>query len=664
MIALPPWYAKVPKDLIANRCWRIDVAREALGSRRARDYLKAACKDDTLFYFNFALVTYDPRLPDGEKLLPFITFPFQDEAIRTIETSITKGRDLVIYKSRDLGVSWLCLGVFEKLWHFHRDQTFLCIARDKDEVDSPAYPDALFPKLDRVHQNTPSWLMPDGWTPRRDRLRFTFSNPENGSTINGEATVDAAGVGGRRTAILLDEFSRIEQASELDFGTADVTNCRIFNFTAHSHGVYAYGLTQDEHKQKLMLHWTMDPRKNRHLYRWDGQHQRMHYFRYEHGQGDPVKAGDVTLKLVRCGPHQFGPEDADTVNFRADNGYPNGREFEPIRDGVLRSPVYDIEDRRRKNRLYMARNWDIDFKGADDRFFSHDMLVKYERDVCRVPTWEGEIEVDQPTGELMALREKPNGSLRLWFNPDDGWPRSDKGFAAGVDPSYGKGASNSCVAFADVDTGHKVAEYVTPKEPPEVLAAKTVAICRMLTSYGGAPTFLAWERVGPGEDFGRTVKELGYYSVFYDGVEPGQEIKPGRIPGWMPNRNSIRSLLGEYDHALRDRLYVNRSSFAVQECSCYVDTPDKGVIYQVAGGRGAQAMMGGGDDATGAREAHGDRVKADALCVRAVKFQGGGGSAVLAKQQEAQDSSPKPWTLLGRRHLINRQNRESELEWG
>jgi hypothetical protein len=663
LIALPPWYAKVPKDLIANRCWRIDVAKEAIGSRRARDYLKAACTDDILFYFNAVFVTYDPRLPDGEKLLPFITFPFQDDAILTIEASIQKGRDLVIYKSRDLGVSWLCLGVFEKLWHFHRDQTFLCIARDKDEVDSPAYPDALFPKIDRIHQNTPAWLMPEGWTPRRDRLKYTFNNPEMGSTINGEATVDAAGVGGRRTAILLDEFSRIEQAAELDFGTADVTNCRIFNFTAHSHGVYAFGLTQDEHKQKLMLHWSMDPRKNRKLYRWDGQTQRMQYFRYEQGAGEAVKCGDVVLKLVRCEPHEYGPEDADSVNFRSDNGYPEGKPFEPIRDGVLRSPVYDIEDRRRKNRLYMARNWDIDFKGADDRFFSLDMLMEYEREVCRVPTWEGEIECDQTTGQFLGLREKTNGPLRLWFNPDDGWPTSDKGFVAGVDLSYGKGASNSCSSFAEIDSGRKVVEYVTPHEPPEVFAAKTVALCEVLRSYGGMPAFLAWERVGPGEDFGKTVVELGYFNVYYDGATPGQEIKPGRIPGWTPNRNSIRALLGEYDVALRTRRFLNRSSPAVQECACYVETPN-GVEYQVAGGRGAQAAAGGKMDVSGAKEAHGDRVRADALCNRALKLMGGGAVGDLAKKEAEKSTAPKPWTLEGRRQIHRAMQRESESYWG
>lgn len=651
MIALPPWYAKVPKDPIANRCWRIDVLREAAGSQRAREYLKTACKDDTLFYFNGFYWTYDPRLPDGDKLLPFITFPeFQDQAILEVEASIDKGRDLVLYKSRDLGLSWIILGVFEKKWHFLRDQTFLMIARDKDEVDSPHYPDALFQKIDRIHQHMPEWLMPKGWVPRQHRLRYSFFNPEFGCTINGEATIAAGGVGGRRTAVAFDEFSRIEQAAELDFGTADVSNCRIFNFTAYGTGNHAYDLMKRESIHKIGLYWYMDPRKNKKLYKWDGEEQRMHYFQWNGPE----------WKLERCPPHQYGPEDADTVNFHEGNGHPKGRPFEPVRDGVLRSPVYDIEDTRRDNRRYMAINWDIDFSGSDDRFFDTEMLKKYDRDLCVPPMWEGEIEVDQPTGEMIGLRESENGPLRLWFNPNDGWPRSDKGFAAGVDTSHGKGASNSCAMFANVDSGHKVAEYVTPFEAPELFAAKVVSLCKLFTTYGNSPAFLAWERIGPGEHFGQTVLELDHYHVYYDGQKPGEEIKPGRKAGWTPNRNSIRALLGEYDVALRQRQYINRSSLAIRECERFVKTPT-GVEYQVSGGRGVRAV-GGAADASGAREEHGDRPVADALCVRAIKFLGGGGAAELAKKKPP-DPSLTPGTFQWRMRMHEQRDRDREEAW-
>lgn len=650
MIVSPPWYAKIPKSPIANRLWRRDVIRQAWDSSKTRDYVKACCKDDVLFYFNGFYWTYDPRLPDGQKLLPFITFPFQDRAILEVEQAIVAPRDLVMYKSRDLGLSWICVGVFEKRWHFHKDETYLCVARKLDEVDSSNYPDALFPKIDRIHANLPDWMMPKGWVKRKHRLSGAFFNPETGCTINAAATTDDAAVGGRRTAILFDEFSRVEQGAELDFGTADVSPCRIFNFTAYGTGNHAYELMKHPYKYKLGLYWYMDPRKNKKLYRWDGSHQRMQYFEWN----------SETWNLDRVGPHQYGPEDADRVNFHSGNGFPDGKPFEFVKDGVMRSPVYDIEDVRRGNRRYMAINWDVDFQGSENKVYDTAMLTAYDRDLCVPPEWEGEIDVDVASGDFLGLKEVPGGPLRLWFDPLGEWPRSDLGFAAGADVAKGRGASNSCCSFANVDTSVKVAEYVTPFEREEVFAAKVVALCRKLLSHGDSPTFLAWERQGPGEDFGKAVKELGHYHVYFDGVEPGQDIKPGRTPGWFPNRTTIRALHGEYEMALRRRLFINRSSLAVQECDRYVD--QNGDIRFIAssarGGTVATDM-----DVSGARDTHGDRVIADALCNRALKFQGGGSARELAKEKERDEKQHLSCTLAGRMAMANRMERRRGTVW-
>jgi hypothetical protein len=620
------------------------MIREAAGSRLARDYLRDACRDDALFYINSFAWTYNPRLRE-DKVLPFITYPFQDHAIREIESAIDAPRDIVIYKSRDTGASWICLTVFEHRWHFLRDQTFLCLSRNEAAVDKANNEDSLFPKIDRIHKRLPVWMMPDGWNARKHRNELVFYNPEMDSTINGCATVGDAAVGGRRTAILLDEFSRVEEGHEIDLGTADVSDCRIFNFTAYGKDNAAYELLQNQYKKKLCLHWSMDPRKNRKMYRWDGELQKFRYWRWDDGRHE----------LVECPPHQYGPADADVRNFD-----PPGRPFEPVRDGVLRSPVYDMEDTRRGSRKYMAINWDIDFTGSDDRFFDLKMILEHARELATPPVWEGEIEVDQPIGEILGLRPKEGGSLRLWFDPDEGWPKSESGFACGVDPSRGKGASNSCASFADVDNGQKVAEYVTPYEPPEQFASKVVAICKLLRSHGGSTTFLAWERVGPGEDFRTAVSDMGYFNVYYDGVNRGDEIKPGRQPGWVPNRQSISALLGEYEMALRQRRFINRSKPALEECERFVNTP-QGVKY-ISSSR--TIWVGSNDDdASGASEAHGDRVRADALCNRAIRQQGGGTGSDLTKDKEP-DPESVPWTMAGRRAIGKRLEREMESAWG
>jgi hypothetical protein len=643
------WYAKVPKEPAANRHFRRELLKESVGSQDCRDWLWHACADDILFYMNAFYWTFDPRNPDGEKVVPFITYGFQDEAIRGIEKSIDTQRDLVIEKSRDMGASWMCLSVFEHKWHFRRDNTFYCLSRNEDAVDGAKDEDALFPKIDRIHRLLPDWLMPRGYpgTGRfQYRTRKSLFNPATGSSIKGGATVGDAAVGGRRTAILLDEFSRVEEGYEIDLGTADVTPCRIFNFTAYGTGNAAYDLLKNPHKKKLRLHWSADPRKNAKLYKWDDRERRIRHYKYEEAEGD----------IRECDPHRYGPEDADTRNFD-----PPGRPFEYVRDGILRSPVYDAEERRRGSRRYMAIMWDIDYEGSDQRFFDQSLLTELAREFCCRPYWEGDLAIDSATGELHGLQEKEGGPLRLWCRlSGERPPASPMGYAAGTDLSRGRGATNSCCSFVDVNTGEKVAEYVRPDEKPEVFAAKVYALGNLFLSTHGSQALIAWERVGPGSDFGDTLEELGYSNVYREKVVSKANSKfrgrPTDKPGWTPKKDKAADLLGEYQIALSQRKFINRSAPALAECEKYVFVPG-GVEYQDASG---SASIAGDRDHTGARENHGDRVVADALACRAAKSIGG------IQQVDRRDDRPAddvPGTLAWRRKVHAAREREREETW-
>src|SRR5581483_8104985 len=99
---------------------------------------------------------YNPNaIPGGvsEEVGPFITWEFQEDAIRTILDCIERRNDLVIEKSREMGISWLCLLVMDWMFLFHRWKDCLVISRNADAVDKPFEMKALFPKLDFVHQH-------------------------------------------------------------------------------------------------------------------------------------------------------------------------------------------------------------------------------------------------------------------------------------------------------------------------------------------------------------------------------------------------------------------------------------------------------------------------------------------------------------------------------
>jgi hypothetical protein len=249
-------------------------------------------------------------------------------------------------------------------------------------------------------------------------------------------------------------------------------------------------------------------------------------------------------------------------------------------------------------------------------------------------------------------------------------PDSDMGYAIGVDSSRGTGATPSCMSIGNVATGEKVAEYVTAHEEgrPDRFAARAVALAKWFKSRTGVGAHIAWERTGPGEVFGKTVLELGWENVYYpdrSGKKKSSKKFLGddslRTPGWVPNRASKYDLLDEYQTALAQRRFINRSTNAVRECEHYKMTP-LGVRH-VKHGTSTKQRITIRDDESGATENHGDRVIADALCNRGMRSMGGGGLRDIAKRAAEESPASLVGTMAGRMQLAAENSWEQEL-WG
>lgn len=261
------YYKIVPKGLKDNLKFREELLTKCLdGGPAAQEELWIACKRDLLFYVNTMCWTYDPRKTNG--VLPFVTYPFQDESMSQIADCIREGRDLVIKKSRDMGASWMLLTVFEWFWHFHDGQSFLLVSRNEDYVDKTGNPKALFWKIDFIHKHLPNWFLPPM---TRTKLRLT--NDENGSTIDGESTTGDVARGDRRTAIGLDEFAAFEVDSSYRAlaSTRDATRCRIFNSTPAGSSNAFYDIAHQDTFEQLNLHWSLHPEKAEGLYEANGK---------------------------------------------------------------------------------------------------------------------------------------------------------------------------------------------------------------------------------------------------------------------------------------------------------------------------------------------------------------------------------------------------------
>jgi hypothetical protein len=263
------WWSVVPKDPVENLKFRrflfAKVKRDKSG--KLAEEIKYVCSQDIKFYVNVFCWLHEPRNIKKGRIptLPFVTWPYQDFAFDTLVECIETGQELIIEKSRDMGASWICLTTFEWFWHFRHGLKFLLLSRNKEMVDDKLDSDSLFWKIDEIHRHLPGWL-----TPRTTRRDMSIYNEDTRSMITGGTTVGSAGVGGRATAMLVDEYSRFlaSTAEEIYSGTRDTATCRIFNFTpmGTSHPSYKIlaklpSLEEDPINgvKKLKMHWSKHP---------------------------------------------------------------------------------------------------------------------------------------------------------------------------------------------------------------------------------------------------------------------------------------------------------------------------------------------------------------------------------------------------------------------
>lgn len=552
------------------------------------------CARDFLFWLNTFGWTYDPRR--NPATVPFITYDYQDEAAVKLIQSIGV-EDICFLKSRDMGASWLCLSAFLWAWQFHPEMVFLMGSRNEEYVDKPGNPKSLFWKLDKLLENQPGWLRPNF-----ERTKLSLRNLDNKSVIDGESTTGDFARGDRRTAILLDEFSAlpVDDGYRALGSTRDVTRCRIFNFTPQGRSNAAYDVAQMD-IVKIRLHWSQHPEKKGGLYT------------SENGE----------LKIL-------------------DDNYPFPKDYKFILDGRLRSPAYDTEEKRCASRMEMAAEWDIDFGSSDSLFFDIAELQKYEHQYCMAPFLVGELDYNATDLHPAGFMEREYGRLKLWIRPDSRGEIPPGDYVVGIDISAGTGASNSCISIGRCETGEKVAEFVTPSIRPDHLAEVAIALCRW---FHGA--YMIWESNGAGRLFGDSVIDRGYRNFYFRQNELSISKRITDIPGWFSSRENKRVLLGMYRHALEAGEFINRSREAIRECHDYV---------YAAGGSVEHSASLKSQDLSGARENHGDRVIADALCFYAMRI-------FKKKEEEEQKIEVPPNCFAWRQMQRMRKAEEVEYRW-
>lgn len=571
------YHIRVPRERKRNLRFRLFILRRCREDVRFRKAVLEMCRKDIFFFINTFVWQFNPNAIGkfSTTVGPFITPEYQETAVRTILKCIEERSDCILEKSRDMGASWLCLIVMLWFWLFHPMSKFLCVSRNADAVDDREDSDSLFWKLDYIIEHLPEWVIE-----KKDFSRkvMSFKNHKNGSMITGQATSGKAGVGGRCLAMFVDEFSQIDEARELYDRTSDTTACRIFNGTHKGTGTCFHELTVKANSTpnlvKIVMHWTMHPDKFRGAYEWNRFAQRIKYL-------DPDYVYPDNYKFITDGSPTGGPSPG------------------------IRSPWYDEQCLRKGSARGIAADLDINPSGSVEQVFDALMISELIASYSKPPTHTLELEWHKLDAEPVRFHDQAGGKIKLWQRlPPDGKPIRGY-YVFGADIATGTGATPSCLSGCNAQTGEKILEYADANIEPKDFTYLCVAICRLFTNEEGGLPKLIWEVQGPGNTFTKHVLALGYRNVYLRTSEYRIKRDQTDSPGWTNSPDSMKALIEDYKTALRDRLFLNRSEDALEECLAF-NYVDGGDIKHSGAARPKSN--------SGARSNHGDRVIADALC--------------------------------------------------
>lgn len=207
--------------------------------------LMERCRRDPIYWFNNFCWTFDPRT-QGD--LPFMLYPYQEWCIKEWFENIKNPQDFGIEKSRDMGVSWMIMLLFQYCWLFHKGWHFHCGSKKEDEVCTATVdPSTLFGKFRYNLYRLPKWMRP-----AKSKLvdkKLMIQNLDNGNILTGESANPGFGRSRRFRAILLDEFAFWESAPVVYGGCSATTNCRIINSTPFGENNKFAELMNDERNE-------------------------------------------------------------------------------------------------------------------------------------------------------------------------------------------------------------------------------------------------------------------------------------------------------------------------------------------------------------------------------------------------------------------------------
>lgn len=241
--------------------WRIERLKRIRENSGSVAIMKEYYREHPAQFITDWGVTFDPRNADLglPTKIPFILFERQEEWVDYIIRKWKARERGLTEKSRDMGVSWLAVGLSDTLC-LHNDGLVIGFgSRKEDYVDKIDDPKSLFWKARFFMENLPLEFR-GGFDAGKHAPHMRLIFPESGSYMTGEAG-DNIGRGDRTALHFVDEAAHIPRAQLIEASLSNTTNCR--QDLSSVNGM-ANVFAQKRHSGKIEVFtfsWRNDPRK-------------------------------------------------------------------------------------------------------------------------------------------------------------------------------------------------------------------------------------------------------------------------------------------------------------------------------------------------------------------------------------------------------------------
>ena len=493
------------------------------GTPEEREAVLRLCQEDPVAFFEAAVWTKRVKVVDEQgrerpakyPATPMIPWPRQADAIHAIVNSVENGQDVLFVKSREMGASWITLGLSVWGWLFKSWSSLLC-SRTETLVDRSGDEDALFQRIDFIISHLPQKWLPanrEDFLAGGNRRRHMIVEHPDGHSIAGQATTQHIGRGGRRTMVVFDEAAAQDRLEAAWRSSADTTSCRIAVSTHLSGSYFTRKLVPDaDHNDTTVVKLTY------------ADHPRKGANAEERIDEDGLVTGDVGRPFI------WTPWLEDQLKRR---------DLIDVRENVLALPTTSAS-----------------------AFFPISGIVRQrsrETPPRRCEVIRGEL-VDQPSGRWRIFNEPTEESILV----------------AGVDPSYGIGAANWVAVIMDTSNATVTALYVDPHTAPYDMARELVQAARTW-ARGAADMFIAFEVNGPGASLVHDFERLNYKSLYRQQTLNTTNEKRSKRVGWLSTRQSKRILFGDLARALHDDVIDIQCAETITEIEDTVIYSDGGI---------------------------------------------------------------------------------------